>query len=86
MLATGVNLALGYVYWVVAARLYTANDVGVAAVLVAAFSLAWVISSLGIGNFVVQTMSRSASGQEWSSTLNAAVIAAVRSGCSRAVC
>jgi O-antigen/teichoic acid export membrane protein len=80
MLATGVNLALGYVYWVVAARLYSSHDVGVAAALVAAFSLAWVVSSLGVGNFVVQTMSRRATGQEWSSTLNAAVLAACLTG------
>lgn len=80
MLAAGVNLALGYVYWVVAARLYTAHDVGVAAALIAAFSLAWVVSSLGVGNFVVQTMSRRATGHEWSSTLNAAVLAACITG------
>jgi O-antigen/teichoic acid export membrane protein len=80
MLATGVNLALGYVYWVIAARLYTPHDLGVAAVLIAAFSLAWVVSSLGVGNFVVQTMSRRATGQEWSSTLNAAVLAACLTG------
>ena len=79
-----MNLALGYVYWVVAARLYTAHDVGVAAALVAAFSLAWVVSSLGVGNFVVQTMSRRATGREWSSTLNAAVLAAWSPGSSRA--
>jgi O-antigen/teichoic acid export membrane protein len=80
MLATGVNLALGYVYWVVAARLYSAHDVGVAGALIAAFSLAWVVSSLGVANFVVQTMSRRASGREWSSTVNAAVLAACIAG------
>jgi O-antigen/teichoic acid export membrane protein len=80
MLATGVNLALGYVYWVIAARLYTPDEVGVAAAVIAAFSLAWVVSSLGIGNFVVQTMSHRTSGREWASTLNAAVIAACAAG------
>ena len=80
MLATGANLALGYVYWVAAARLYTPHDVGVAAALVAAISLAWVVSSLGIGNFVVQTMARRASGREWSSTINAAVLVACIAG------
>lgn len=77
MVATGVNLVLGFVYWVLAARLYTPHAVGVAAALVAALSLAWAISSLGIGNHVIQILPGRPSGREWSSALNTAVAAAV---------
>src|SRR5262249_41235131 len=66
MAATAVNLALGYVYWIVAARAYSVQAVGLGAALLAAMTLAWTISSLGIGNSVVQLLPGESSGRRFS--------------------
>src|SRR5919107_1816923 len=39
MLTTGVNSALGYVFWLVVARSYAAEEVGVASALIAAMAV-----------------------------------------------
>src|SRR5205085_714549 len=44
MLTTGLNGVLGFAYWVLAARLYPAKDVGLAAGVISAMTL---VSSLG---------------------------------------
>jgi O-antigen/teichoic acid export membrane protein len=72
---TGVNLLLGYVFWVVAARTYTAHDFGLAGALISAMTLAFTVSSLGVGNALVQQLSRRDSGHDWSLTLNAGLTA-----------
>ncbi len=66
MAATIVNLGLGYVYWIVAARTYSVEEVGLGAALIAAMTLAWAISSLGIGNGIVQLLPRQESGRAFS--------------------
>ncbi len=76
MAATAVNLALGYVYWIVAARAYSVQDVGLGAALLAAMTLAWTISSLGIGNSIVQLLPGESSGRRFSATVNAAILVA----------
>src|SRR5689334_9667447 len=76
MAATAVNLALGYVYWIVAARAYSVEAVGLGAALLAAMTLAWTISSLGIGNSVVQLLPGESSGRGFAATVNAALLVA----------
>src|SRR4051812_9323867 len=80
MAATAVNLALGYVYWIVAARAYSVQAVGLGAALLAAMTLAWTISSLGIGNSVVQLLPGEPSGRRFASTVNAAILVAAGLG------
>jgi O-antigen/teichoic acid export membrane protein len=72
---TGVNLVLGYAFWVVAARTYSTHDFGLAGALISAMTLAFTVSSLGVGNALVQQLSRRESGHDWSVTLNAGLIA-----------
>jgi O-antigen/teichoic acid export membrane protein len=51
---TGINAALGFVYWVIAARLFSANDVGLAAAAISAMTLLAGISLLNLEAVLVR--------------------------------
>jgi O-antigen/teichoic acid export membrane protein len=72
---TAVNLALGYAFWLVAARSYSVSEVGLGAAAISAMTLAAALSNLGIGNAFVQLLPGRASGREWSETVNAGLVA-----------
>jgi O-antigen/teichoic acid export membrane protein len=80
MATTVVSSVLGYVYWIVAARTYSARDVGLVAALISAMTLASNLSNLGIGSALVQTLPRRSSGRTWSLTLNAGLITGTGTG------
>ena len=71
MATTVATSVLGFVYWIVAARTYSAHDVGLASALIAALTLTSSLSSQGIGPTLVQMLPRRAAGSAWSLTLNA---------------
>ena len=48
MLASGVNSLAGFVFWAVAARLYPAEGVGLAAAAISAMGLLALLSTLGM--------------------------------------
>lgn len=77
---TVVTALLGYVYWIVAARLYTARDIGVAAALISALTLASLISNLGAGSTLIDVLPRRASGRPWSLTLSTALVLSIVMG------
>jgi len=68
---TMVTAGLGYLYWIVAARLYAPDDVGLASALIAAMTLTSSLSSLGVGATLVQLLPGCSSGRLWSLALNA---------------
>jgi O-antigen/teichoic acid export membrane protein/peptidoglycan/xylan/chitin deacetylase (PgdA/CDA1 family) len=70
MATTVVTSALGYVFWIVAARSYSEHDVGLAAALISAMTLASMVSSLGPASTLVQMLPRRSAGHRWSLTLN----------------
>ncbi len=69
--ATG---ATGYLYWVVAAHIYSTHDVGLASALIAIMTLTSTLAELGIGSTLVQMLPRCETGLAWSLTLNAGMV------------
>ena len=72
MSVTIITSALGFVYWLVAARVFSAADVGLAAALVSAMTFASILSNPGLQSVLVERLPRRASGREWALTANAA--------------
>jgi O-antigen/teichoic acid export membrane protein len=77
MATTVVTSALGFLYWVVAARFFDAHDVGVAAALVSAMMLGATLGNPGVHTFLVERLPERRPGPEWSATINAAVLVAL---------
>jgi len=48
MLSSGVTAALGFVFWILAARFYSASDVGLASAIISAAGLLALLSTLGL--------------------------------------
>jgi O-antigen/teichoic acid export membrane protein len=49
ILSNGMSSALGFVFWLVAARIYTTDEVGIASAAISAIALVGMISHLGLG-------------------------------------
>jgi O-antigen/teichoic acid export membrane protein len=77
MLTTLVNAGFGGLYWLFAARSFTASEVGLATALVSAMMVAAALANLGAGSALVQILPKQSRGRDWSS----AVIAALAIGC-----
>jgi len=58
MSSTLVTAMIGYLFWIVAAHLYSTHDVGLASALIAVMMLASMLANLGIGPTLVQTLPR----------------------------
>lgn len=73
MATTVLTSLLGYLYWILAARVYPIHAVGLAAALLSAMTLAALLADLGIGATLVQMLPSRASGRAWSATVTASV-------------
>jgi O-antigen/teichoic acid export membrane protein len=80
MATTVANSLLGYLYWIVAAHLYAAHDIGLAAALTSTMTLASILSSQGIGWTLLQLLPGRLAGRAWSLTLNAGLAAGLLTG------
>lgn len=80
MSTTVVSALLGYIYWIVAARTYSAPDLGLASAVLSAMLLTARISNLGVGSVYIQMLPGRASGRDWSLTLNAGLLAGTGAG------
>jgi len=80
MTTTAATSALGYLYWIVAARAYPAPDVGLGAALVAAVTLASSLSILGLGATLVRLLPRRPASRAWSTLLNAGLACGLATG------
>lgn len=76
MLTSGIGSATGYLYWVIAARTYSASDVGLVSAIISAMTLTSILSILGFGSTIVQNLPHRAAGRDWSATVNTALVAA----------
>jgi O-antigen/teichoic acid export membrane protein len=76
MATTVVTSLLGFVYWTIAAHRFPAHDVGLAAALVSAMTVATTLSSAGLNSALIQTLPQRSSGGPWSITLTGGLIAA----------
>lgn len=75
MMATTVATSgLGYVYWGVAARLFSSAQVGLAAALVSAMTLTSIASSFGVHSVLVHQLPRLLPGRPWSSLVNGVLL------------
>jgi O-antigen/teichoic acid export membrane protein len=70
MSSTVVTSAIGYLYWVLAARIYSTYDVGFASVSLSIMTLTSIFANVGIGSALVQLLPQRKTGYEWSLTLN----------------
>ena len=78
VMATSIGTAgIGYVYWVVAAHLYSAYDVGLASALIGAMMLTSDLSSMGIGSALIQILPTYEAGERWSLAVNAGLASGV---------
>jgi Membrane protein involved in the export of O-antigen and teichoic acid len=59
ILANLANALFGFVFWIIAARLYTAEAVGVASAILSAASLLTMLSSLGLGYGLIRFLKSS---------------------------
>ncbi len=80
MAVTVVTSVLGFVFWLVAARRFNADQVGISAALVSTMTLVSLLSNLGINTALVQMLPRREPGAQWSATLNAGVLLGSASG------
>ncbi len=69
---TGLNAALGYAYWLVAAHWFTADAIGVATAAIAAISLASLFASGGLDTWLVQNLPKSDS-KDWAAKVGSAL-------------
>jgi O-antigen/teichoic acid export membrane protein len=63
--------AIGYLYWIVAAHIYSTQDVGLASAIIAVMMLTATLTNLGIDSTLVHMLPRRETGYAWSLTLNA---------------
>jgi O-antigen/teichoic acid export membrane protein len=80
MSTTIATSAVGYIYWIVAAHLYTPQNVGLASALISALLLTSTLSNLGIGSTLVQMLPRTKNDHDWSLTINAGLVTGTVSG------
>jgi O-antigen/teichoic acid export membrane protein len=75
MMATTVsNSGLGYVFWVVAARRFSPEQVGAATAIISAATIAATICDLGLRTTLMQELPQTRSGLAWSSRISTGLI------------
>jgi O-antigen/teichoic acid export membrane protein len=74
MLTTGVSSALGYLFWVIVAREFPADQIGIAAALITAMMLIAAIAEMGTTRSLVQRLPRQPDDASWSRTLTSSAI------------
>lgn len=80
MLTTGVNSGLGYVFWLVVARSYEADEVGVAGALIAAMTVVAAVADLGTSTALIQRLPSQREDADWARTLTASIATASVAG------
>ena len=68
MATTVVSSAFGYAFWLLAARLYNPAVVGLTAAVTSAANIMLLLSSLGVGGTLIQSLPRQPKKTEWSAT------------------
>jgi O-antigen/teichoic acid export membrane protein len=76
MLTTILTAGLGALFWIIAAHLYSTEEVGLAAALVSAMGLTALLSTFGLQGALVHRLPHRAPGVECSKTLTAGLLTA----------
>jgi O-antigen/teichoic acid export membrane protein len=77
MTTTVVNSAFGFAFWVVAARLFPTEVVGLTAALIAAGTIIALLASLGVGATLIQSLPEQRNSAGWSLTFWAGMVTAL---------
>jgi len=77
MITTVINSIFGFIFWLVAAHLFSAHVVGVTAALVSASTIVVLLSTLGVCGMLIQSMPKQKSAEGWSITFWAGIATAV---------
>jgi O-antigen/teichoic acid export membrane protein len=68
MASSVVSAAFGYVFWLLAAHLYSPAVVGLTAAVISAAAIMLLLASLGVGGTLIQSLPRQPKETEWSAT------------------
>ena len=68
MTTTVVNSAFGFAFWVMAARLFATDVVGLTAAVMAASTIVALLASLGVGSTLIQSLPEHGLSADWSLT------------------
>jgi len=82
MSTTVVNSVLGYVFWLLAARLFPAEFVGLTAAVISASTVIVLLAGLGIGGALIQALPGARNSPVWSQTFWAGMATAIVVGAS----
>ena len=74
MASAAIPMLAGFAFWIVAARLLPAAEVGRAAALVSAMLFVAIVTNLGMGQVYISRLHSRASGEEWSLTVNSGLL------------
>jgi O-antigen/teichoic acid export membrane protein len=77
MITTIINSVFGFVFWLLAARLFSAHIVGLTAALVSASTIIVLLASLGVCGMLIQSVSAQRNAEEFSLTFWAGTATAV---------
>jgi O-antigen/teichoic acid export membrane protein len=68
MATTMASAAFGYLFWLLAARLYSPAIVGLAAAVISVTAIVLLVSSMGVGGMLIQSLPQQPKKSEWSAT------------------
>jgi O-antigen/teichoic acid export membrane protein len=77
MSTTVVNSAFGFVFWLLAARLFAAHIVGLTAAITAASTIVVLVASLGVGGTLIQSLPEQGKSVGWALTFWAGMATAI---------
>ena len=77
MSTTGVNAALGFVFWVLAARFFTVQAVGLTSAIISASTIVVLVASIGVGGMLIQSLPEQGESPGWSATFWAGLATAL---------
>ncbi len=80
MLTTGINSALGYVFWIVATRSYPTAAIGVGAALITAMTFVAAVANFGTSPALIQRLPRARDDDDWSQIVSTSVITGAVAG------
>ena len=80
MATTVVTSALGYVFWVIAAHVFSTSEIGLVSALISVVTVVSILANLGLGQNLVARLPSSPSDEAWARTLNTALITATLAG------
>jgi O-antigen/teichoic acid export membrane protein len=80
MATTLATSGLGYIFWVIAAHMFSTSQVGLVSALISVVTVVSILANLGLGQNLVAQLPSSPDDEAWTRALNAALITATAAG------